>query len=153
MQPPSLKWTPIALMYISHYTWPKVISTKQDKSKEPEEPGVPRCARSVPVVPWCAHMCRGCTRGVPGRKCAKRGSEGAAPPRPAHQALSPKIHTTWKTQNNRQQQQGQNNQNTHTTSSQKNKRTIISKQAYRQKEFMRRYCMGGEGDPQTEIDT
>ena len=63
MQPPSLKWTPIALMYISHYTWPKVISTKQDKSKEPEEPGVPRCARSVPVVPWCVHMCRGCTPG------------------------------------------------------------------------------------------
>ena len=115
------------------------------------------CPQCAAVAPWLYHTCAAVVPVVFLAGNVPRGEARellSAPPRPAHhQALSPKIHTTWKTQNNRQQQQGQNNQNTHTTSSQKNKRTIISKQAYRQKEFMRRYCMGGEGDPQTEIDT
>ena len=98
------------------------MSAKQDESKEPEEPGVPRCARSVPVVP---RLCPQCAAVVPVVFLAGNVPRGearellSAPPRPAHQALSPKIHTTWKTQNNRQQQQGQNHQNTHTTSKSK----------------------------------
>ena len=99
-------------MYILHYTWPEVMSAKQDESKDPEEPVVPRlcpqCAAVVPVVFLAGNVPRGEARELL-----------SAPPRPAHQALSPKIHTTWKTQNNRQQQQGQNHQNTHTTSKSK----------------------------------
>ena len=140
-------------MYILHYTWPKVMSAKQDESKEPEEPGVPRCARSVPAVPRCAHMCQsyhGCTTHVPRlypwcswqEMCqeGKRGSCSVLLLAQHTTRLSPQKSTQLEKPKTTANNSRGKTTKTYTPprnlrKSQKNKRTVISKQAHRQKEF------------------
>ena len=131
-----MKWTPIALMYILHYTWPKVMSATQDESKEPEEPGVPRCARSVPrLYPWCSWQ-EMCQEG-------KRGSCSVLL-LAQHTRLSPQKSTQLEKPKTTANNSRGKTTKTHTPprnlrKSQKNKRTVISKQVYRQKEIDRIY--------------
>ena len=144
-------------MYILHYTWPKVMSAKQDESKEPEEPGVPRCARSVPVVPQLYHTCA----AVVPRLCphvprlypwcswqemcqeGKRGSCSALL-LAQHTRLSPQKSTQLEKPKTTANNSRGKTTKTHTPprnlkERQKNKRTVISKQVYRQKEIDRIY--------------
>ena len=144
-------------MYILHYTWPKVMSAKQDESKEPEEPGVPRCAHMcrgcTTVCPHVPRLCHGCTTYVPRlypwcswQEMCQEGKRGSCSVLllAQHTRLSPQKSTQLEKPKTTANNSRGKTTKTHTPprnlkERQKNKRTVISKQVYRQKEIDRIY--------------